>query len=267
MAKETLRTRWSYSMFNMPAHLKTAFTSLNSMMTELYATATDLSTTMQTAAPANASTTVCTDTNDTAHLVLTPAGTIATATITLPTNANSSIGQRVTISTTQEITAMTVSGAGLTVVPATLTMPANSAVTYQKVASGVWRTMGQSCEKEQIVSVNIPLEATKTIYNVFVARRACRVLSIDYVPDVPQGGALTATVVKATGTATPASGTTPMCAAGAIDLNATAHTVQAITLTATTADLALVAGERIAFVESAAMTAGSGCLSIRLRYL
>lgn len=267
MAKETLRTRWSYSMFNMPAHLKTAFTSLNSMMTELYATATDLSTTMQTAAPTTGATVVCTDTDDNAHLVLTPAGTIATLTVTLPTNANSDVGQRVTISSTQEVTALTVSGSGLTVVPATIPLPAGTAVTYQKVASGVWRTIGAVCEKEEVISVNIGLHATKTVYNVFVARRACRVLSIDYVPDIAQGGALTATVVKATGTATPASGTTPMCAAGAIDLNATAHTVQAITLTATTADLALAAGERIGFVESGAMTVGSGCLSIRLRYL
>lgn len=117
----------------------------------------------------------------------------------------------------------------------------------------------------EIVSVNIPLEATKTVYNVFVARKSYTVESIDYVPDVAQGGALTATVVKATGTATPASGTTPMCAAGAINLNATAHTVQSITLTATAADLGLVAGQRIGVVLSAAMTVGSGCLSIKLK--
>lgn len=117
----------------------------------------------------------------------------------------------------------------------------------------------------EIVSVNIPLEATKTVYNVFVARKSYTVESIDYVPDVAQGGALTATVVKATGTATPASGTTPMCAAGAINLNGTAATVQSITLTATAADLGLVAGQRIGLVLSGAMTVGSGCLSIKLK--
>lgn len=120
---------------------------------------------------------------------------------------------------------------------------------------------------DRIVTINylIPLHASKTIFNVFTAREALQILSIDYTPDTAQGGALTATVVKAIGTATPASGTTPMCSAGAIDLNATAHTVQSITLTSTAADLLLAAGNRIGFVESGAMTTGSGNLTIRMK--
>ena len=89
------------------------------------------------------------------------------------------------------------------------------------------------------------------------------VTSIKYTPDTAQGGALTATVVKASGTATPASATTPMHIAAAIDLNGTAHTVQAITNTVTAADLVLAAGDRIAIVLSGAMTVGSGLLTIR----
>lgn len=123
--------------------------------------------------------------------------------------------------------------------------------------------------EDRIVTVSylIPLHASKTLFNLFVAREALQVLSIDYTPDTAQGGALTATVVKAIGTATPASATTPMCAAGAIDLNATAHTVQPITLTATAADLILAAGNRIGFVESGAMTTGSGNVTIRMKRL
>lgn len=117
------------------------------------------------------------------------------------------------------------------------------------------------------ISVSVPLHATKTVFNLFTAREALRVLSIDYVPDIAQGGALTATVVKATGTDTPASGTTPMHAAAAINLNGTAHTVQSIALTATVADLTLAAGERIGFVESGAMTVGSGVVTIRAKRL
>lgn len=126
---------------------------------------------------------------------------------------------------------------------------------------------GRNGADEFVVSYPISLHATKTIFNLFTAREACRVLSIDYTPDIAQGGALTATVVKATGTATPASGTTPMHTANAIDLNAAAHTVQPITLSATVADLILAAGERIGFVESGAMTVGSGNVSIRLKRL
>lgn len=118
---------------------------------------------------------------------------------------------------------------------------------------------------DETIEYLIPLHASKVIYNVFVARRGYQVLSIDYTPDTAQGGALTATVVKATGTATPASGTTPMHAAAGINLNGTAHTVQSITLTSTAADLVLAAGNRIAIVLSGAMTVGSGNLSIRVK--
>lgn len=117
------------------------------------------------------------------------------------------------------------------------------------------------------VSYGLHLHASKVIYNLLVAREAYRVLNIDYTPDIAQGGALTATVVKATGTATPASATTPMHAAAGIDLNGAAHTKQAMTLSATTADLILAAGDRIGIVLSGAMTVGSGNVSIRMKRL
>ena len=116
---------------------------------------------------------------------------------------------------------------------------------------------------EIMSELTLVLSATKVIYNVFVARDAWQVTHIDYTSDVAQGGALTATVVKAVGTATPASATTPMHTAGAIDLNGTAHTVQPITVTVTTADLQLAAGDRIGLVLSGAITVGSGRLTIR----
>ena len=114
-----------------------------------------------------------------------------------------------------------------------------------------------------LVEAPIPLHASKVIYNLFVARDAWQVTHIDYTPDIAQGAALTATVVKAIGTATPASATTPMHTAAGIDLNAAAHTVQPKTLTSTTADLQLAAGDRIGLVLSGAMTVGSGLVSIR----
>lgn len=129
--------------------------------------------------------------------------------------------------------------------------------------SAVGRNDGDIIE----VSYGLHLHASKVIYNILVAREAYRVLSIDYTPDIAQGGALTATAVKATGTATPASATTPLHTAGAIDLNAAAHTKQSIALSATAADLVLAAGDRIGVVLSGAMTVGSGNISIKLKRL
>lgn len=116
-----------------------------------------------------------------------------------------------------------------------------------------------------VLSVNVPAHASKTVYNLLNAVRAYTVTSIRYTPDVAQGSALTACVVKATGTATPATGTTPMqSSTTGINLNGTAHTVQTIALTGTTADLSVASGERIALVLSGALSTGSGCLTIRM---
>ena len=109
--------------------------------------------------------------------------------------------------------------------------------------------------------------ASVTEYDLMIAHRAITVTGIKVVPSTLQGGALTATVVKATGTATPVKTTTPMHTADAIDLNAGAYTVQTITLTATGADLSLVAGERIAIDYSAALTAGHAVISIAYKYV
>lgn len=109
--------------------------------------------------------------------------------------------------------------------------------------------------------------ATITEYDLMVAPRALKVVSIKVVPSTLQGGALTGTIVKATGTATPANGTTPMHTANAINFNTGAYTVQNITLTSTVADLALVAGERVGLDLSAAMTAGKGAITIGYQFV
>lgn len=117
-----------------------------------------------------------------------------------------------------------------------------------------------------LLSVPIPAHASKTVYNLFAADQAYIVQSIRYTPDVAQGAALTACVVKAVGTATPAVGTTPMqSSTTGINCNGTAHTVQSITLTSTAADLALASGNRIGLVLSGALSTGSGVVTIRMR--
>ena len=110
---------------------------------------------------------------------------------------------------------------------------------------------------------SITLHASKLIWNLFIAKFALTVVSIDYTVDTPQGGALTATAVKAAAGATPAAGTTPLHIAAAINLNGTIHVTQSITPTVTAADLVLAAGEKIALVLCGAMTVGSGLLTIR----
>ena len=68
--------------------------------------------------------------------------------------------------------------------------------------------MGETYDFE--VNIPISLHASKTIHHLIAATRACTLKGIRYTPDVAQGGALTACVCKAIGTATPATGTTPM---------------------------------------------------------
>ncbi len=109
--------------------------------------------------------------------------------------------------------------------------------------------------------------ATVTEYDLAIAKRAFQVVSIDIVPSTLQGGALTATIVKATGTSAPANGTTPLHTANAINLNTGAYTVQSIALTATTADLQFAAGDRLGIDFSAAYTAGHAALTIGIQYI
>lgn len=127
--------------------------------------------------------------------------------------------------------------------------------------------LGSQSRAENEFTITVPIlpHASLTEQNLLVAREALQVLSIDVVPDLVQGGALTGTICKASGTAAPANGTTPMHTANDINFNATAHTVQPITLTATEADLVLAAGDRIGLDLSAALTTGRAVVSIRVR--
>lgn len=114
-----------------------------------------------------------------------------------------------------------------------------------------------------LLSVHIPAHASKTVYNLFIADQTYVVKSVRVVPDVVQGGALTATINKATGTAAPAAATTPVHT-GSANLNTTVNAVQSLTLTSTTADLSLAVGDRLGLVLSGALTAGSATVTIRL---
>jgi hypothetical protein len=124
-----------------------------------------------------------------------------------------------------------------------------------------------STPNEHVVSFPVTLHASKVIHNMLVAAEALQIVSIDVTPDVAQGGALTGTVVKAVGTATPAAGTTPISTAAALNFNGAAHTNQSIAITGAAADQLLAPGDRVALVLSAALTAGSAVISMRFRRL
>jgi len=139
VARTVLRTSWSKLNFErLGRSLKAAFEALNAMTLELYYQVT----VFQTVAPLNGGTTALTDAVNDAHLVCTPAGTIAAHTFTFPTNANSRIGQNVTISTSAAITAVTFSGSGLTITEDLTGLAAGQGVTFQKVAASSWRKIG-----------------------------------------------------------------------------------------------------------------------------
>lgn len=119
----------------------------------------------------------------------------------------------------------------------------------------------------QYANFRVGPHATVTEYDLMIAHRALTVTGIQVVPSTLQGGALTATICKCTGTNAPANGTTPMHTANAINLNTGAYTVQTITLTATAADLTLAAGDRIGIDYSAALTAGHAVVTIAYKYV
>ena len=71
-------------------------------------TFTDLSPTTQYSAPLTGTTVAITDGSDDIHLILTPAGTIATLTITLPLNTNLVDKQEIIVNSTQIVTTLTI---------------------------------------------------------------------------------------------------------------------------------------------------------------
>lgn len=73
-------------------------------------------------------------------LNLTPAGTLSTGTLVFPTNANSRIGEKLSVTSSQIITALTISAAGLTINGLTPTsLQVGQVVSYIKTAASTWQ--------------------------------------------------------------------------------------------------------------------------------
>lgn len=149
--------------------------------------------------------------------------------------------------------------------PRGYTLPANQSVattTADKITSA-----GVIVPAILYLNVQYSPLATITEYDLVIWKRAVTVVSLDVVPSTLQGGALTGTIVKASGTDTPVKTTTPLHTADAINFNTGAYTVQSLTLTATAADLTFSAGNRLGLDLSAAMTAGKGVITVGFKYV
>ena len=110
------------------------------------------------------------------------------------------------------------------------------------------------------------VEAALDVGTIFVADGDYRVTSVAFMVDVA-GSSGTGTAVKAAATATPVKSTTPLHTADSIELDASAHTIQTETLTATVADLILAAGEKIGYDLDGTITSLDGIFIIHLRRL
>ncbi len=121
----------------------------------------------------------------------------------------------------------------------------------------------------QHVWMNMPitLHASKVYYHIHTFRHAMKLVDGDWVGDVAQ--AITGTIVKASSTTAPSASTTPCTTADQINLNTTASTIQNIiaSFTVTVADRTFAVGDRCAFVTNAALTSGSGMLSLKFQYV
>ena len=91
----------------------------------------------QTASPTTGQTVTLTNNNLDGSCAITPAGTLAALTITLPTEGASRINQERDIWISQAITALTINGA-TTIVGNITTSIANAWISVKKVAANTW---------------------------------------------------------------------------------------------------------------------------------
>jgi len=92
---------------------------------------------VQPVTPTTGQTVQMTDDSRNGTLVLSPAGTLATLTVVLPSDANSVVGQYRSVSSTKAITLLTVNGA-TTIFNAPTVMSAGDLVTFKKTAPNTW---------------------------------------------------------------------------------------------------------------------------------
>jgi hypothetical protein len=130
--------------------------SVNQLITYFATNFANPTFTVQTAVPTSGSTTAVTSTTTNTWLLLSPAGTLATATITLPAAASAVDGTVIIVNSAQEITALTVtsSGASVSGKPAGL-LSGNSLTLRYNTAALTWYVVASNL-------TSVPLEVQTT---------------------------------------------------------------------------------------------------------
>lgn len=101
----------------------------------------------------------------------------------------------------------------------------------------------------------------------FIATEPCKVIKITEVHEIADAGAITATINKASGNISVGAGGAKNLLSANILLDGAAGTVQEPALTATTADLSLITGDKLGFIPSAAGGAIDGLVvTVTLEY-
>lgn len=138
-------------------------------------------------------------------LVLSPAGVLATLTLTFPTNANSVVGQIIGVVSTQNITSLTVSSAGLTLTgPSITALTAKTPVFWQKISASNWVRVN-IVDGASLASLTSGADLTALASNITFAKESARAISVaNSTTATAAGGALT--ITGAAGVTTGAGG-------------------------------------------------------------
>lgn len=137
-------------------------------------------------------------------------------------------------------------------------------VVMKQNADGSMGLQGTDRDSGGFININVPYIASSVDQWVFVATRAYVVQGISGVPTVAgtDGAAVTASVVKASGTTAVTSGTA--LHSGTYNLKGTVNTNQSLTLSTTSGVTAISAGDRIGIDFTGTLTSAVGVITICL---
>ena len=126
-----------------------------------------------------------------------------------------------------------------------------------------------SIPHDVIVRFNYDVAANAVDNWVFYADTHYEVVGVFVVPAVAgsDGSAVTADIMKASGTTAVASGATVLSAADSFNLKGTAHTLQSGTLSATLSARQLTTGDRLGINFTGTMTAAVGYIQVNSKRL
>jgi hypothetical protein len=131
----------------------------------------------------------------------------------------------------------------------------------------VYRSDGSVSSIPQDEIINFNYIATSVDSWVFVADADYEVVAVKLIPSVAgnDASAVTADIMKASGTTAVASGTTVLSAADSLNLKGTAHTLQTGTLSATQSARQITSGDRLGINFTGTLTSAVGLIQVSLK--